>query len=148
MALSTRMSKMTNGSTYAAKPSSPSPKRAMIKEMVAANSKILANKSSNCSLILSHNEVSSSSSSSFVPYCAILFLNSADDNPVYRSVLSCLTTSLVDILWNLKSAMDPNFFNASDVALILFSSPFYIFVFRIKKILNYDTIFQNLNIKS
>jgi hypothetical protein len=47
---------------------------------------------------------------------------------------------LVDILWNLKSAMDPNFFNASDVALILFSSPFYIFVFRIKKILNYDTI--------
>ena len=51
IAFKTKISKITNGSTYAAIPSSPSPVMAITKEIVAANSNILANKSSNYSFI-------------------------------------------------------------------------------------------------
>jgi len=60
IAFKTKISKITNGSTYAAIPSSPSPVIAITKEIVAAKSSILANKSSNYSLIFSHKDVSSS----------------------------------------------------------------------------------------
>lgn len=77
---------MTNGSTYAANPSSPSPVKAIIKEIVAARSKILASRSSNYSLIFSHNDSSSSSSSLFGPFYSSLFYASSVESPLTRFV--------------------------------------------------------------
>jgi len=49
-------------------PSSPSPVRAIAKEIVAATNNILASKSSNYSLIFSQSDSSSSFSNSLYPY--------------------------------------------------------------------------------
>jgi len=58
-----------------------------MKDMVAANNKIRANKSSNYSFILSHNESPSSSSSSFAPYYSNLFSASESDRPFVKSTV-------------------------------------------------------------
>jgi len=93
-----RISKMTNGSTYAVIPSSPSPVKAITMDIVAAASRIYTRVSSNCSMILSQRVLSSSLSSSFFPCSFNLLSTSAELSPVYRLVLKCFSTSATDNL--------------------------------------------------
>mmetsp|Transcript_9645 Transcript_9645/g.24919 ORF Transcript_9645/g.24919 Transcript_9645/m.24919 type:complete len:206 (+) Transcript_9645:2618-3235(+) len=88
IALSTRMRRMTNGSTNAWSPSSPSSKKARTKERVAAPSRILTSRSSNCCSTSFHSGVPSSCSSSFGPYSALSFSICAELRPL-ASVTLC-----------------------------------------------------------
>jgi hypothetical protein len=69
------------------------PVRAIMNEIVAAKSRILTNKSSKASFILSHNDVSSSLVNVFSPSLANLSAASFLVRPLFKSVLSPFRTS-------------------------------------------------------
>lgn len=135
IAFKTNINKITNGSTYAAIPSSPSPVMAITNEIVAAHIRIRARGSSKLSTILDHNDSGSSSSNTFKPNSSIFFLTCYLLSPDLLSVPKWSKTSSTVILWYLKSFIDSNSFRAFAEAFNLYSSPFYIFITQSIKII-------------
>jgi hypothetical protein len=86
VALMIKMHIITKGSTKAVIPSSPSPVRAKIKEMIAAPSKIWTSKSLNYSRTRSNSDVSGSASSSLGPFSLRRFSASVVVRPFLGSV--------------------------------------------------------------
>mmetsp|Transcript_28004 Transcript_28004/g.69931 ORF Transcript_28004/g.69931 Transcript_28004/m.69931 type:complete len:282 (+) Transcript_28004:2986-3831(+) len=88
MALAIRISRITSGSTYAVRPSSPlSSSTASTKLTHAANSRIRTSRSSNWSRMRRQRDLPSSWVSSFLPYLARLSAASSSVSPLVMSVL-------------------------------------------------------------